>query len=82
MKEMFLRRIVFPTDVGVFLIQEDHSGFDLRLPHGRGGVSSALLDSYRSYVSSPRTWGCFYGGVSYRRGTDVFPTDVGVFLNG
>ncbi|SMG62271.1 conserved hypothetical protein [methanotrophic bacterial endosymbiont of Bathymodiolus sp.] len=50
-----------------------------RLPHARGGVSTALVTDMSFMLSSPRPWGCFrleYVGYS---DSEVFPTPVGVF---
>ena len=57
---------VFPTPVGVFPGRSPPCRPRWRLPHARGGVSSALTSLSASASSSPRPWGCF----RFRR---VFP---------
>ena len=52
---------VFPTLVGVFLESSGRSGPSSSLPHARGGVSIGIFDAINLVVSSPRSWGCFYG---------------------
>ena len=52
-------RKVFPTLVGVFLIRRPHHRWLGRLPHARGGVSEDSIHGTASYLSSPRSWGCF-----------------------
>ena len=44
---------VFPTCIIDFLGKEG-------LPHARGGVSHSSWSALGKFVSSPRTWGCFY----------------------
>ena len=53
------RHGVFPTPVGVFLLQHHSLRSDLRLPHARGGVSRRHRAGCTKFASSPRPWGCF-----------------------
>ena len=71
---------VFPTRVGVFLPNPLHGGFSVRLPHTRGGVSSALFKRSTDSLSSPHAWGCFPDQLDEEFKDLVFPTRVGVFL--
>ena len=52
------------------------------LPHARGGVSSKLQFCPLQFLSSPRTWGCFFLLYFIRGRGKVFPTHVGVFPHG
>ena len=52
-----MKRLVFPTHVGVFLDKIVDVYLSLRLPHARGGVSASVVDNLNALVSSPRTWG-------------------------
>ena len=71
---------VFPTHVGVFLIDVVSNYAWLGLPHARGGVSTQRGLPPHLHPSSPRTWGCFCKLVGMRESKGVFPTHVGVFL--
>ena len=73
---------VFPTHVGVFLDTMTRQTFFVGLPHARGGVSGLQHQGNARWLSSPRTWGCFW--IQSRRAErgDVFPTHVGVFPSG
>ena len=73
---------VFPTHVGVFPRWGFSADTTYSLPHARGGVSKTQILSKAVSVSSPRTWGCFHGISTWRLHSGVFPTHVGVFLNG
>ena len=73
------RRPVFPTCVGVFLIQQPKKNARESLPHVRGGVSCGYSFKYRAGVSSPRAWGCFRRSHGLPLHSGVFPTCVGVF---
>ncbi len=73
------RNIVFPTPVGVFLVNNSHFILDLCLPHASGGVSHITLMKTRLILSSPRQWGCFQRTHTLARTGRVFPTPVGVF---
>ena len=73
---------VFPTHVGVFLLAHAIHIEGTRLPHARGGVSSALSRTPSSRSSSPRTWGCFRRCLRPKQQAQVFPTHVGVFRGG
>ena len=73
---------VFPTLVGVFLYARSSLFFTGRLPHARGGVSTWRQPKMVSKRSSPRSWGCFPFPHLPQRGGAVFPTLVGVFLDG
>ena len=53
---------VFPTHVGVFLLEALPPVQMQRLPHARGGVSIMNFRTVLNVRSSPRTWGCFYHG--------------------
>ena len=70
---------VFPTHVGVFLLQRRSKDWTVRLPHARGGVSMPGTVTRLRPVSSPRTWGCFSNGGYGRLSASVFPTHVGYF---
>ena len=73
-------RQVFPTSVGVFLVDWTASDVFTCLPHERGGVSIRRQnDQYKGW-SSPRAWGCFRFPNRRRACLTVFPTSVGVFL--
>ncbi len=76
----WVRKMVFPTHVGVFLTSPGPRSGCGGLPHARGGVSgcSEGADAFRQ--SSPRTWGCFPLVPECSRPGAVFPTHVGVFL--
>ena len=50
---------VFPTHVGVFLVELLGYPVQHCLPHARGGVSNTPTMSSCGLPSSPRTWGCF-----------------------
>ena len=52
----------------------------MRLPHGRGDVSSTFEVPPEKEESSPRAWGCFPVGADARAVGGVFPTGVGMFL--
>ena len=71
---------VFPTHVGVFPRSCRFWSRYHCLPHARGGVSVGGLRVFRSFRSSPRTWGCFSDVYSASHWPIVFPTHVGVFL--
>ena len=65
--------------MGVFLRHRPAFRSGYRLPHARGGVSSALSSVMFSTSSSPRPWGCFRRYRARVRAGHVFPTPVGVF---
>ncbi len=73
--------MVFPTPVGVFPGSGLPSALRRRLPHARGGVSSALRFDEKNIQSSPRPWGCFLYINRSTQSRRVFPTPVGVFLS-
>ncbi len=75
-----LKGRVFPTHVGVFLIDDGDVVVQWCLPHARGGVSKRGDHEKPHHRSSPRTWGCFSIGCGIRCLWCVFPTHVGVFL--
>ena len=75
------RDLVFPTHVGVFLLNKSARHSRYRLPHARGGVSHTHWCNTVSTKSSPRTWGCFLTSSAAFLRYRVFPTHVGVFLN-
>ncbi len=77
---MPMKQKVFPTHVGVFLCIIVLAFLAGRLPHARGGVSSAHRFCATACLSSPRTWGCFYILSLALHCFFVFPTHVGVFL--
>ncbi len=68
--------------MGVFLIAGDIHAEKLGLPHARGGVSTTHLASAGRLLSSPRPWGCFSPKGLISGMWKVFPTPVGVFLDG
>ena len=70
---------VFPTHVGVFPIYGGIETSRFRLPHACGGVSLVYLVRRDLKRSSPRMWGCFWDGWTWRIPKGVFPTHVGVF---
>ena len=72
--------VVFPTPVGVFLIQDVLSAPMYSLPHACGGVSVVGPTLYVDEPSSPRLWGCFRPHELFCAVPAVFPTPVGVFL--
>ncbi len=72
--------LVFPTPVGVFLINIKNPNPQAGLPHARGGVSASTITGVFIKVSSPRPWGCFCCNVVNLHARTVFPTPVGVFL--
>ena len=72
--------LVFPTCVGVFPSPTEPASGEARLPHVRGGVSSATYLSIAATKSSPRAWGCFLVSSIEHLFAGVFPTCVGVFL--
>ena len=51
---------VFPTCVGVFLLEVRRDCLIVSLPHVRGGVSIIHTRQFIDSRSSPRPWGCFY----------------------
>ena len=53
------RRVVFPTSVGVFLMDVPMTEIIKGLPHVRGGVSAIHHVGKAHLLSSPRPWGCF-----------------------
>ena len=71
---------VFPTCVGVFLLNSLPERAFACLPHVRGGVSVLVPVDRDFAVSSPRAWGCFSSRISGNAERIVFPTCVGVFL--
>ena len=73
---------VFPTCVGVFPPSKARLTTIPSLPHVRGGVSYDPADSSTARVSSPRAWGCFPTKQEIYMTAAVFPTCVGVFLDG
>ena len=68
---------VFPTPVGVFLLQMPEPTMSESLPHARGGVSRTACAVPQLTASSPRPWGCFLIHLREQAGVDVFPTPVG-----
>ena len=76
------KKLVFPTPVGVFLIFFHAPIPHASLPHARGGVSLFFRYLPKGIASSPRPWGCFDCSDMTTSVYHVFPTPVGVFLNG
>ena len=70
---------VFPTPVGVFLLNGLVREHRIGLPHARGGVSLWNPSDSPPTGSSPRPWGCFLHRLYMYRLPAVFPTPVGVF---
>ena len=66
--------------MGVFLGDWLGLGFEIGIPHARGGVSDPLLTIGPPVKYSPRPWGCFLHIIHCRQHGAVFPTPVGVFL--
>ena len=73
--------MVFPTHVGVFLVEIESEDTPQGLPHARGGVSRGKPEPDPHPASSPRTWGCFSWWRNDTVSAAVFPTHVGVFLD-
>ena len=73
---------VFPTPVGVFLKIAASFYPSGCLPHARGGVSTGQDGGSYPSLSSPRPWGCFGQAGTGLTAFAVFPTPVGVFLDG
>ena len=71
---------VFPTRVGVFLLESVETEFSGGLPHPRGGVSRQRPNVAVLSQSSPPAWGCFFSALRLPYRFRVFPTRVGVFL--
>ena len=71
--------LVFPTSVGVFLMQAGRWASERSLPHVRGGVSQWSRQNSSTTESSPRPWGCFPRILIMVYTFLVFPTSVGVF---
>ena len=76
-----IRQTVFPTHVGVFLVEIESEDTPQGLPHARGGVSRGKPEPDPHPASSPRTWGCFSWWRNDTVSAAVFPTHVGVFLS-
>ena len=75
-----VRPSIFPTGVGVFLVESVALLFMTDLPHRRGGVSGVKLGGRAGEVSSPQAWGCFSSVLPSTVPVEIFPTGVGVFL--
>ena len=71
---------VFPTHVGVFLVELLGYPVQHCLPHACGGVSIVTIAHAVPVTSSPRMWGCFSRSTGTGASFLVFPTHVGVFL--
>ena len=76
------RSRVFPTLVGVFHECIRCASCLRSLPHARGGVSVPGNGQGIQTMSSPRSWGCFRVRAGSAGSDAVFPTLVGVFLQG
>ena len=74
------KKLVFPTQVGMFPRRELVERLDGSFPHAGGDVSGALATRDAVLEFSPRRWGCFSGRSCRRRACVVFPTQVGMFL--
>ncbi len=70
---------VFPTQVGVFLLEHVEDAIEISLPHAGGGVSVDFSALKVQASSSPRRWGCFRLQPVLVSQVTVFPTQVGVF---
>ena len=68
--------------MGVFPPRLNMIRFVFSLPHARGGVSKICMVIVVSIASSPRPWGCFWSLSGSGGLLAVFPTPVGVFLEG
>ena len=75
------QRMSSPRRWGCFLSKDLLFRWVWGLPHAGGGVSCWSVCWFRGYWSSPRRWGCFYMYQREQLGYDVFPTQVGVFLD-
>ena len=62
-----VRRVVFPTHVGVFLYYIVLLFLYCSLPHACGGVSNSYIHLGVYYQSSPRMWGQFSSRTTYQR---------------
>ena len=78
--QIAMQKAVFPTCVGVFLLESNPMRAGTGLPHVRGGVSRLPRFEHNGGVSSPRAWGCFSMRFFLMDFFVVFPTCVGVFL--
>ena len=67
---------VFPTHVGMFLMQTKSPKPSASLPHACGDVPTSDELSDVLSESSPRMWGCS----SKSSLIEIFPTHVGIFL--
>ena len=81
-QEINIYKGVFPTCVGVFLLQTNCQRPRQSLPHLRGGVPLPFSVLRRACSSSPPAWGCSYAALAVILYPAVFPTCVGVFLRG
>ena len=70
---------VFPTQVGMFLLNKVPLIPRSRFPHAGGDVSFVRLTMRSVLPFSPRRWGCFRDHGQRRFVSDVFPTQVGMF---
>ena len=68
--------------MGVFLTLDFVIGMCVGIPHARGGVSVPLKWLRKPDEYSPRPWGCFLDAYLKFMSPPVFPTPVGVFLEG
>ena len=71
---------VFSTLVEVFLPPNLFAPVSCCLLHARGGVSSCTGFIGRIPLSSPRSWRCFLGQLTFLINSSVFSTLVEVFL--
>ena len=73
---------VFPTHVGVFLGGHNWICKCDCIPHSCGGVSDMQAGTPEQMEYSPLMWGCFLALIVVTDEAIVFPTHVGVFLDG
>ena len=76
----FIKEKLFPTHVGVSLVNNPLSYKEFSLPHTRGGVPIISIVPLLVPFSSPHTWGCPCPICHLFPKPFLFPTHVGVSL--